>query len=269
MELKLYLTVHNEFAQADFKSITVGQDWAQGRSIFGGLMGALLLKACENVVSDSERKVRNVQITFVGPVMAGIPITFETKILRQGGSVSTVESKAIQDGNVQTVMTACFGKHRESKINKPNAHPCPNYPSVDELEVVGYIPDITPLFMQHYRLALAEGHYPYSGKPSSIMGGVCRFGEEKNKATEADLIALLDTWPPVASQELTNIVPVSTLTWTIQFVQDMPDMCISDWFHYQAHSMEGSNGYSNSLAYFWSEKKQLLALSTQTLTIFG
>jgi len=47
--------------------LTVPEDWMQGRAGYGGLIGALALKAMRALVPE-ERKVRSLQIAFVGPL---------------------------------------------------------------------------------------------------------------------------------------------------------------------------------------------------------
>ena len=48
-------------------ALTLPDDWMQGRAGYGGLIGALVLKAMRARVP-VERKVRSLLITFVGPV---------------------------------------------------------------------------------------------------------------------------------------------------------------------------------------------------------
>jgi acyl-CoA thioesterase len=51
-------------------SATVSADWEQGRSVFGGMQAALLLRAMRSVAPPGV-PLRTMQVTFVAPVPAG------------------------------------------------------------------------------------------------------------------------------------------------------------------------------------------------------
>jgi acyl-CoA thioesterase len=78
--------------------LRVPGDWMQGRAGYGGLVGALALKAMRAQVP-AERKVRSLSMAFVGPV-GSAPFSIQTQKLRTGKSVTTVEAKVIQDGDI-------------------------------------------------------------------------------------------------------------------------------------------------------------------------
>ena len=59
-------------------------EWTQGRAVFGGLQGALMLHAMRGLVP-AELPVRTLQVTFVAPP-SGNQLVARASILRQGKS---------------------------------------------------------------------------------------------------------------------------------------------------------------------------------------
>ncbi len=63
-------------------------------------------KACCNI-QDPNKRLLSCSITFVGPVQQG-PAQLTIEILREGKSVTTLETRLWQDGAVQTILVASF-----------------------------------------------------------------------------------------------------------------------------------------------------------------
>ena len=74
---------------------TIGEDWLQGRSAFGGIQAALALRAMRELVS-ADMPLRSLQTTFVAPVPAG-PVAIHARILREGRSATQIEA-SLGDG---------------------------------------------------------------------------------------------------------------------------------------------------------------------------
>lgn len=91
--------------------VTITEDWGQGRASFGGLMVALQYEAMRAQVS-SERALRSLAVTFVGPAEPGVPVSFEVEVLREGKAVSQVLGRAVQNGQVVTLVQGSFGGAR-------------------------------------------------------------------------------------------------------------------------------------------------------------
>lgn len=264
-----YSNVLQEFANNNYQRLTISEDWTQGRAGFGGLVAALLFKACKHAVNNTDRKVRNVQVTFVGPIAPNEEIMFEVTVLRAGGSTTSLECKAVQNGQVQSTMVASFGKSRDSSHVIAPSVALPTYPHAENLPPFPYVKDKTPEFVQHFNMAWAEGSPPFHGDLSKTMGGWCQLKDQTIAADEGDLLALIDSWPPIAIQMLDKFAPVSTLNWSVQFIQELPELSCQDWYQYRVEALQGAGGYSNTLAHFWSAQGDLLAISTQTVAVFA
>lgn len=61
----------------------------------------------------------------------------------------------------------------------------------------------------------------------------------------------------------------SSLTWTAEFLQPLPQQRSGDWCRYLAEIEEARDGYGHVAARMWSADGQLLAISRQMVTVFG
>ena len=82
------------------------EDWMQGRAGYGGLLGALALKAMRSHVPLA-RKVRSLLTSFVGPV-GPEAFSIHTHVLRSGKAVTHVEAKLVQKETVRCVVLGDF-----------------------------------------------------------------------------------------------------------------------------------------------------------------
>ena len=248
--------------------VSIPAQWAQGRASFGGLMAALQYEAMRAKVP-ADRPVRSLAITFVGPAEPDVPIRFEVEVLREGKAVSQVLGRAVQNGQVVTLVQGSFGASRPSEIEVA-AEAAPDLKHWDECQELPYIKGVTPEFMRHLGLRWAVGGYPFSGVKSRHMGGWVRLRDEAEAAlTEAHILALVDAWPPALLPYLKKPAAGSTLTWTIEFVQPLLALTTLDWCKYQVEIEHARDGYGHTAAALWSEDGRLIALSRQTVTVFA
>ncbi len=101
--------------RANPDSVSIPPSWAQGRAAFGGLMAAMVYETMRLKISDN-RPVRSLAISFVAPAAADVPIRFEVEVLREGKAVSTLLGRAVQDGQVVTLVQGNFGAGRPSVV---------------------------------------------------------------------------------------------------------------------------------------------------------
>ncbi|SQF98114.1 acyl-CoA thioesterase II [Paucimonas lemoignei] len=249
-------------------AVTIPPEWGQGRASFGGLMAALQYEAMRAKVP-SDRPVRSLAITFVGPAEPGVPIAFEVEVLREGNSVSQVLGRAVQNGQVMTLIQGSFGASRESSI-AVQADPAPTLKAVEECPQLPFISGMMPEYLRFMDLRWALGGMPFSNTPSSAIGGYVRFREiDEGPLNEAHLLALVDTWPPALLPHLSKPAPGSSLTWTIEFVQPLPQVSSHDWCSYKAVIEHARDGYGHTAAMLWTPSGELMAISRQTVTVFG
>ncbi|UUY07548.1 thioesterase family protein [Pseudomonas sp. J452] len=243
--------------------------WGQGRATFGGLVAAMIYEAMRAKVP-AGRPVRSLSITFVGPLLMGEAVAFEVEVLREGKAVSQVLGRAVQNGEVVALMQGSFGASRPSAIDVP-AVPAPAMKPVEECQELPYIAGVTPEFTRFLAMRWGLGGMPFSGNTSREMGGWVRLRSDVSydKISETHLLALVDAWPPIPLSHLKTPTPGSSLTWTIEFVQPVAKLTTHDWCLYRAEIEHARDGYGHIAAGLWSPSGELLALSRQTVTVFG
>ncbi|GLO56390.1 acyl-CoA thioesterase [Pseudomonas putida] len=263
------LTELLDAVRANAESVTVPPTWAQGRAAFGGLMAAMVYEAMRLKLTD-DRPVRSLAISFVAPAAADVPIRFEVDVLREGKAVSTLLGRAVQEGQVVTLVQGNFGAGRPSVVNIPAQPAFAMKPLEQAAPELPYIKGVTPEFMRHVALRWAVGGLPFSGNDSRQMGGWVRLRNIADEALNVShLLALVDAWPPSLLPHLNQPAAGSTLTWTIEFIQPTPTLSTLDWCRYCVGTEYARDGYGHAAAALWSEKGELLALSRQTVTVFA
>jgi len=257
-----------EAVRTNPQSVIIPPSWGQGRSCFGGLTAALQFEAMSARVG-ADRPVRSLSISFVGPPAADVPISFEVEVLREGKAVSQLLGRAVQNGHVMLLVQGSFGAARESSIAVA-AEPAPVFKPVDDVPAFPFIPGLMPEYLRFIDMRWALGGMPYSNTKSLSIGGYARLRDvEREPLTVTHLLALVDTWPPAVLPHLSKPAPGSSLTWTIEFVQPLAHMTTHDWTQYRAVIEHARDGYGHVAAALWSPAGELVAMSRQTVTVFG
>ncbi len=253
----------------DPDGVVIPPTWGQGRASFGGLVAALAFEAMRAKVPKG-RPVRSLAITFVGPVAAEVPVSFQAEVLREGKAVSQMCLRAVQDGQVVTMVQGSFGASRDSLIDVAPL-PAPQLKPAEQCTELPYVRNVTPEFTRFLAMRWALGGMPFTNNPSRQMGGWVRLrGENEVQAlSEAHLLALVDAWPPAVLPHLKSPAPGSSLTWTIEFVQPLQSLNTEHWCLYRAEIEHARDGYGHVAAALWSPSGELIALSRQTVTVFA
>ncbi|WP_137817201.1 acyl-CoA thioesterase II [Pseudomonas sp. 2FG] len=251
------------------QSVVVPSQWGQGRASFGGVAAMLVYEAMRAQVPTG-RPVRSLAVTFVGPLAVDTPVSLEVEVLREGKAVSQVLGRAVQNGQVVTLVQGSFGASRDSAIDVA-AEPAPLIKPVEECQELPYIKGVTPEFTRYLAMRWGIGGMPFTNNPAREMGGWVRLrGEsEAEVVEEAHLLALVDAWPPAVLPHLRAPAPGSSLTWTIEFMQPTPKLSTFDWCLYRAQIEHARDGYGHIAAALWTADGELIALSRQTVTVFG
>lgn len=246
-------------------TITVGDDWLQGRSIFGGLQAAIGVQAMRRQVP-GEVPLRSLQTTFIAPIGAG-PVRVEATLLRQGKSALQVQAALYDGAQLACLMVGIFGRGRESSIAlelpPPQVHRTPA-----QAQELPYIAGVTPEFTRHIEFRWAQGGFPYMGAPRAQTQIYLRMREEA-RIGEAQIIALADAIPSPGLSLLKKPAAASSLTWTLELLRDdYAQDAAAPWLM-DAQVTSARDGYLNQTATLWDSEGRAVALSRQTVVVFG
>lgn len=242
------------------------EGWGQGRALFGGLVGAVLYDHLVKSVA-SGRCLRSFSLSFVAPAAPG-PVALESEIFREGKSVMQAMVTARQEGAVVAVMLASFGAPRASSVIVEAPLP-PTMRQPEESMQIPKVPGMTPDFLEHFDMRYADGHPPFAGSEDANFSGYMGFVEPPASMSTAALIALVDTWPPSVLSMLRQPAPASSLTWTLELLDDPATRPADTLWQYQVHTDQCSEGYGQSRASIWDAEGKAVALSRQTFTVFA
>lgn len=244
--------------------LDAGEDWLQGRSLFGGLQAAIGVRAMRSLVAAS-LPLRTLQMTFMAPVAAGT-VRAQAAVLRTGRSTTHVEANLFEHDQRLATLIAVFGQARESRV-----HHAPQQPLIETAHVAPRLPwveGITPAFTRHFRARWLRGGLPYSGDESrqtSVRVDLVDAGP----TTELHLLAIADFIPPVALSLLKAPAPGSSLTWMIELPElDYSAMSLSGW-RVDSEMVAAEAGYTSQSSRIWTPHGQLAALSRQSMVVFG
>ncbi|EKF75065.1 tesB-like acyl-CoA thioesterase [Alcanivorax hongdengensis A-11-3] len=242
------------------------EGWGQGRALFGGLVGAVMYDhLCKSVAP--AHPLRSFSLSFVAPATPG-PVSLESRVLREGKSVMQAQVTASQQGQVVAVMLLSLGAARDSAI-RVAPEPAPSIKPADQCTPMPYIAGVIPEFIAHFDMRWASGGLPFSGMDRPDFSGYMGFREPPAVMSTAALIALVDTWPPAVLPLLKKPAPASSLTWTMELVDDPASRPADQLWQYQVVTEHCAEGYGQSRATVHDADGRLVALSRQTVTVFA
>ena len=260
------------FRDNQYQSIVIPENWAQGRTVYGGLTAGLVYHCLNNRVMDANpdesRPIRYLNLSFIGPLLVNEPITFEVDLIRSGRSASQLITYIKQNDKIRAIAQACFGLQRPSKINITDKiqH---QMEMPKKANFIPQIPKVVPKFLRHVDINIQEGRLPYMRSKKDHLHGWMRYKKPPKANNDGLMIALIDAWPCTVLQQLKLPAPASTMNWNLEFPQNASIQNPRDWLAYQAHTAHASDGYLYSDALIWNQNGQLLALSRQTVGVFG
>ena len=247
-------------------SVDLPDVWLQGRTIFGGLQSAVLVRAMRAHVGDAV-PLRSLQVSFIAPVPAG-RVLVTTRVLRQGKSVAQVEARIAVDGQDACVSLGIFGATRESKLSiEPPRPVAPAKPEADS-KPLPFITGRSPAFAQHVEMRFGAGRFPFTGGAEPKTQIWCRFKDEP-VVDESVLIGIADLPPSPALSVLTTIVIASSMTWTLEFLRHDWDPTVTTGWLFDLEANAARDGYVNQTGVLWSGDGKAVALSRQTVVVFG
>jgi acyl-CoA thioesterase len=241
--------------------LDVPDDWAQGRSIFGGLQAALVVRAMRTLVP--QLPLRTLQITFIAPVSGRMRAA--ASVLRQGGSAIHVEATLFgSDDTRVAIAVGVFGKARVSAVAV-----MPSRPDIETAQpiAVGYEEGVVPAFLQHFTATWLRGTPPFTGGTETrhvIEVGI----DDVGLGSEAHAIALADYVPPLGLTMLRSQANGSTLTWMLEFTTERFAHPLAGW-RVDTDLLVARDGYTNQAVRLWAPDGSLVALGHQSMVVFG
>jgi acyl-CoA thioesterase superfamily protein/acyl-Coa thioesterase superfamily protein len=241
----------------------VPDDWTQGRTVFGGLQAALALRAMRNVVAP-EAPLRTLQGTFAAPLPAG-ETHATAEVLRTGRSATQAEARLGTAAGTAAVFLAVFGDDRPSVVRRAPVQP--RVDAGDETEF-RFIPGVMPSFTQFFPARWVSGGTPFSGHPMPSAVIEVSMRDDATVAGDEHVLAIADFPPPVALSMLDQPAQGSTTAWMIEFLGGLGELGLEGW-RLDTEMVAASNGYTSQSVMVWGPGGVPVALSRQSMVVFG
>jgi acyl-coenzyme A thioesterase PaaI-like protein len=243
-------------------TLEVPEDWMQGRSVFGGLQVAIALQAMRALVPDVV--LRTLQATFLAPVAQGV-VRARAHVLRVGKSATHVEARIVDGTDTLALVVGVFGTARSSTVAV--TPPQPQVEADQPLEFP-FIPGVVPSFVQHFAGRILRGQPPFTGDTGCDYVFEIAMRDE-GQATEGHVVAIADFIPPLALSHLKAPAPGSTLTWMMELLSDRVDHLPLAGWRVDAQLVAARDGYTSQSAMVWGPGGEPVALSRQSMMVFG
>lgn len=243
-------------------SLRIPAEWMQGRSVFGGLQAGVALQAMRTLVPDMP--LRTLQATFMSPLQ-GDTLTATASVLRAGKNTVHVEARLLEGKQSLGVVIGVFGVGRPSGVVRKMVPPIVER---SDARPFRYVPGVTPAFTQFFSASWLRGGFPFTGsdQPESVVEVDMR---DNGLSTELHVLALADFIPPVGLSMLNKPAAGSTLTWMLEFLSpDVTGLPLSGW-RVDAEMQAAEAGYTSQTVTLWGPNAQAIALSRQSMVIFG
>lgn len=246
---------------------TLGEDWLQGRTVFGGMIAALANAAMRRAGVSEDRPLRALQAVFIGPNAAG-EVVFCPNVQRAGKAVTLANCAVRSGGDITATISAMYGERRESVLAiQPAAEPLAVAP--DGAHEVSPRPGM-PSFTQHYRQRWARGARLFSRASDSRMSVYVNYRDEPvERLTEAHALALMDAIPSPALALLDKPSPASTLSWTLEILDHRFDVGVGEWWRLDAVVDAASDGYVTHTSQVINPAGRVAAISRQVVVVYG
>ncbi|HSX60969.1 MAG TPA: thioesterase family protein, partial [Tahibacter sp.] len=237
--MKLSELIRSAVRDGERLQVDVGDDWLQGRSVFGGLQAAVAVAAMRSLAP--ELPLRTLQMTFIAPVPAGT-VRATATLLRSGKNTQHVQAR-LEDANGEllALVIGVFGSARASRVARVPAIDTPGDHHAGS--PLRFLPGVTPSFMQHFDVILRNGALPFTNTPVQANRFELSMKDE-GATSEWHLLAIADFVPPVALSWMDGVVPGSSLTWMLEFlVDDYASQPLAGW-RVDAEMIAAADGYT-------------------------
>lgn len=240
---------------------SIGDDWMQGRTTYGGLAAALCLEGALRTFP-ALPPLRSGQVSFIGP--AGGEVRVAASLLREGKSVSFAGADLHAGGALAARGVFAFGAARPSRFAASFVHSPPIIPP-EECEP--YVPDgMGPPFAAHFETRLVKGARPMTGSAEHDHYIWVRHRDERARSLSA-LVALADMPPPAMMPMFPEFAPISTMTWSFNMLTDKPET-VDGWQLLQTRAENAAAGYSSQDMIVWDRMGRAVMAGRQSVAIF-
>ena len=247
-------------------AIDADEDWAQGRTLYGGMTAALAYEAVRRGLGDLG-PLRSAQFTFIGP--AAGRLRFTPTLLRKGRSSALVGVECASEEGAAARATFVFAAARESKVAHDYlAMPKVAAPNDTAMSFRKEGGETRRGFWNNFETRLVAGGRLFDlDAPRPQFSVWTRMLEPDGVDPITGMLAIADCLPPAAMVHFPQPAPISTVTWTVDVTRQLTT--VAGWYLLHATSDHSADGYSMQSMAMWNEAGEVLAVGRQAVAIFA
>lgn len=242
-------------------------DWTQGRTAFGGIIGAVAVEAATQAIGP-DRPIRCIDVAFVAPVVG--PFEVEVEILDAGRSATQASvSVRTPDGRLTSRTHVVAGLGRDSALivpARPVNPPADGDPG-EQGVTMPFLEGVTPTFTQHVHYQWVSQAFPFTGGKAddTKIRGWCR--HRTAASGSGAVVALLDAWPPTSMIMADRPVPGSTVRWSAHLTGLAGQVPDGAWLWFEADTVHSASGYTTEVASLFLDG-ELVAWGEQLMAVY-
>jgi acyl-CoA thioesterase len=239
-------------------SLNTPEQWMQGRTVYGGLSGGLALEAARTVRTNLP-PLRSAQISFVGPLAGDVDVTAE--MVRQGRTTTFVGADVRSEGGLGLRAMFVFSKDQPSDLGLDDLAAPPVPDPEDAAMTSRYHPED---FTQN--LEIRHGAAPEIPRRPRFLRWV-RLVDNSGVDPTVELLAVGDAVPPGALSGVRNAVRMSTMTWTMTFLEGHPQTR-DGWWLVGSYCNYARLGRTNEVVTIWDADRRPVVTGMQSIALY-
>lgn len=234
--------------------------WMQGRTMYGGAAACIAFSAALAKFPDLP-PLRAAHVGFVAPV--GEHLEAEAVMLRQGRSVSQVETTLYCDGAVVQRALWLFGSARAGNGEVPAAREQGLTAPEDAPRLTNS--DMAPAFTARMDMRRAD---LAGGSPPGTIRRWVRLKDRGGLDPLAELVGIGDALPPGSARAMERMGPISSITWALTVLGDVP-ATREGWWLLETASNHMADGFSSETLRMWNSEGVEVMRGLQSVAVFG
>ncbi|MEI6640986.1 MAG: thioesterase family protein [Novosphingobium sp.] len=236
------------------------EGWMQGRTMYGGAAASIAYAAAIKAFPGLP-PLRAAQVGFVAPV--GEHLEAEAVMLRQGRSVSQIETSLYCEGTLVQRTLWLFGAGRTSNGSITAARD-EGLTSPEDSPNLGKN-EMAPAFTA--RMDLRRADLPGGSPPGTIRRWV-RFKDRSGLDPVSELVGIGDALPPGSARAMERQGPISSITWALTILGDVPPTR-EGWWLLETRSNHMGEGFSSETLRLWNSEGVEVMRGLQSVAVFG
>ncbi|MEZ5261992.1 MAG: acyl-CoA thioesterase [Acidimicrobiia bacterium] len=248
--------------------VTFSRDWYVHAGPNGGIVAAVLLRACTAAVGDPNRSPRTLTVHYLGPPAEG-PAEVHVRIERAGKGISFVSARLEQGGEAKALALVAYGTPRAEKVAW-SARPLPVMAPPEHCPVLHHALEEPPNIHHRWETRLAIGTPNPAGPTEAAVSGGWIRASVPTPVDHVLVAALADAWlPPVLARPGIPLLSVPTVELTVHFrdTTTLPQIGAGDWFACSFRTDVAQEGFLEEDGLIWAADGRLVAMSRQLAVV--